>query len=1218
MKKALVLLLVLAIMLTGFYGKAKAITGASITASPNTAGSTAMYTISFSLSNPIPAGGFINVLFPSAFYVPTTISPASVLVTGAQPTNVTVSGNLITIYPSQPGGLSGGYNYMYIYNSSGIKNPTAGGTYTITLSTSVSGEASAYPQVSIASAVSNVTVNVNPLNVGSAADYSILFNPNIALTQNVDYIYVEFPAGSTIPSDIQNKYIQVNGQPCSYGSVSIVSGTKIQIRTPVPLTATYNASIFIPQSVGILNPPTAGTYTIKVSTSKETTPVDSNPYTLVGSNITNLYVSVSPPSAGVVANYTIQFMTGSSGALTTTSDWIKIVFPSGTVVPTNTSAGYISINGRSCTSRYVSGTTLTAYIPSTLNIPNSSWVYVSISDSFGIVNPTTTGGYYLKVSTSKDTIPATSNTYSIITSPPDFTISATPSSQTVNRGDSTTFTVTLTSQNGFNSSVSLSASGLPSGATASFSPSSLIPTGSSTLIVSTSASTPTGDYIITITASGGGVMHTAQVSLNVTSSTPPIWPMFRYNAQHTGRCTYDTSGNSGQLKWRYQTGSKVYSSPAVGLDGTIYVGSDDGYLYAIYPDGNQKWKYQINSAVRSSPAIGLDGTIYVGSDDGYLYATYPDGRLKWTFRTGSSVYSSPAIASDGTIYVGSEDGYLYAIYPDGRPKWTFGTGFAVHSSPVIASDGMIYVGSDGGYLYAIYPDGRLKWTFRTGSSVYSSPAIASDGTIYVGSVDKNLYAINPDGSLKWKYQTGYWVGSSPAIASDGTIYVGSVDKNLYAINPNGSRKWRYRVSGWVVSSPVISLDGTIYVGSVDHSLYAINPNGSLKWKYQTGYWIGSSPAITSDGTIYVGSADNYLYAIGGGVVSPDFSISTSPSSQSVTQGNSTGYTITLTAQNGFNSEVFLSATDLPTGVTSTFNPSSLTPTNSSTLTVSTSSSTPTGTCTITITASGGGKTHTATVTLNVQPASHNMHITSPAEGATITTSSFAVSGTFDSAPGTSNFKLVVTVGADTHTYNFTATGTTWGPVIVNMADFPSMVIGGSYTATLQASTQALSIPPYQTGVRTITWNPSNVTFFTLHIPSGWSLISVPFDTSATTLSCPLIYYFNGSAWLPETATLHPGRGYLVLSTTPASRDVILTGTPLSSPFSLPSPGSWQLIGNPFASPCTLSSTSPILLIYFFNSTTSTWQPADVNNLQPGMGYLVLTPSPGTFTFTINP
>ena len=177
---------------------------------------------------------------------------------------------------------------------------------------------------------------------------------------------------------------------------------------------------------------------------------------------------------------------------------------------------------------------------------------------------------------------------------------------------------------------------------------------------------------------------------------------------------------------------------------------------------------------------------------------------------------------------------------------------------------------------------------------------------------------------------------------------------------------------------------------------------------------------------------------------------------------------------------------------------------------------------------------------------------------------------------------------------------------------------------------SVTIPDANTGViitatasgKTSTSNSFDVAntqnSFSLHIPSEWSLISVPFDTDASLLSCQFVLSWDGSMWQLETLTLHPGRGYLVLSTTPTSRNVILTGTPLSSPFSLPSPGSWQLIGNPFASPCTLSSTSPILLIYFFDATSSTWQPADTNNLQPGMGYLVLTSSSGTFTFTVKP
>jgi outer membrane protein assembly factor BamB len=97
--------------------------------------------------------------------------------------------------------------------------------------------------------------------------------------------------------------------------------------------------------------------------------------------------------------------------------------------------------------------------------------------------------------------------------------------------------------------------------------------------------------------------------------------MFRYNAQHTGQCPYDTSNNNGTLKWKYQTGGWIIgSSPAIASNGTIYIGSNDNYLHAINPDGTLKWRYQTGGWIYSSPAIASDGTIYVGSDDGYLYA----------------------------------------------------------------------------------------------------------------------------------------------------------------------------------------------------------------------------------------------------------------------------------------------------------------------------------------------------------------------------------------------------------------------------------------------------------------------------------------------------------------------------------------------------------------------------------------------------------------------
>ena len=196
---------------------------------------------------------------------------------------------------------------------------------------------------------------------------------------------------------------------------------------------------------------------------------------------------------------------------------------------------------------------------------------------------------------------------------------------------------------------------------------------------------------------GHGAQRPGGNSRGLRAGSP--WPMFRQNPLHTGRGL--ASGAKGVKKWAFKTGSTMFSAPAIGPDGTIYVGSHDDYLYAINRDGTKKWAFQTSSAVSSSPAIGADGTIYVGSRDSYLYAINPDGTKKWGFKTGNEAFSSPAIGADGMIYVGSKDYHLYAINPGGTRKWAFKTGGGVDSSPAIGADGTIYVGSQDGNLYAI-------------------------------------------------------------------------------------------------------------------------------------------------------------------------------------------------------------------------------------------------------------------------------------------------------------------------------------------------------------------------------------------------------------------------------------------------------------------------------------------------------------------------------------
>ncbi len=335
-------------------------------------------------------------------------------------------------------------------------------------------------------------------------------------------------------------------------------------------------------------------------------------------------------------------------------------------------------------------------------------------------------------------------------------------------------------------------------------------------------------------------------------------------------------GNNGTNYYYLNNGTATPFSDAVGKELTsddretrsVALGDVDGDGYMDLLTGNHSgqrnrlyrrnmiwWKFKTGDYVSSSPTLGTDGTVYVGSWDKHLYAVNPDRTLKWKYLTDGEINSSPAQGPDGTIYVGSWDKHLYAVNADGTLRWKYPTNGDLNSSPAVGSDGTVYVGCDDRYLYAIKDDttnGTLKWKYKTGYYVNSSPAVGTDGTIYVGSDDRHLYAINADGTFKWKYRTRYYVSSSPVIGSDGVLYVGSSDKHLYAINADGTFKWKYKTDGYIYSSPATGMDGTIYVGSHDHHLHAVNPDGSPKWTYQTGDRVYSSPAIGDDGIIYVG------------------------------------------------------------------------------------------------------------------------------------------------------------------------------------------------------------------------------------------------------------------------------------------------------------------------------------------------------------------------------
>jgi outer membrane protein assembly factor BamB len=348
---------------------------------------------------------------------------------------------------------------------------------------------------------------------------------------------------------------------------------------------------------------------------------------------------------------------------------------------------------------------------------------------------------------------------------------------------------------------------------------------------------------------------------------PAAFPqnMFRGNPAHTG--VYDTEGprQLKGVKWAFQTGGPVVSSPTV-VDGVAYVGSDDKQLHAVdVATGKEKWKFATEGIVRSTPAV-VAGLVYFGSYDGVFYAVdAASGQLKWKFATPGErkfeakglhgytprtqtipdfwdLYLSSPAAADGVVYFGSGDGNCYALdAATGQLKWKFETKGVVHSSPALA-EGTVFFGSWDTYLYAVdAKTGQEKWKFKTGedpvnynqTGIQSSPAIV-DGVVYFGCRDFNVYAVDAaTGQEKWKYKIT-WVNASAAVV-DGSVYFGtSIPAFFIALDARtGKERFKFDAHTPVFSSPAIA-GGLAYFGSFNGSLYAVDlKDGKLAWEFQT-------------------------------------------------------------------------------------------------------------------------------------------------------------------------------------------------------------------------------------------------------------------------------------------------------------------------------------------------------------------------------------------------
>jgi len=225
------------------------------------------------------------------------------------------------------------------------------------------------------------------------------------------------------------------------------------------------------------------------------------------------------------------------------------------------------------------------------------------------------------------------------------------------------------------------------------------------------------------------------------------------------------------LLWSFFTLGDIVSSPAIGEDGTIYIGSTDEKLYALTPDGNEKWSVDVGGKIQSTPAIDENCVIYVTTTNGKICAIDESGNIEWVktpqpIGVTDEIYASPALSGNGKLYFPIFHHYLVAYNSSGGELgWWYtgdvvpaGPGVIDYSSPAIGKKGRIYFGSRAKQIYAViqtFPTPYFEWTKSTfGWAGSSSPAIGTDNEIYICDYSGRVYSISkPENEVKtnWVY-----------------------------------------------------------------------------------------------------------------------------------------------------------------------------------------------------------------------------------------------------------------------------------------------------------------------------------------------------------------------------------------------------------------------------------------------------------------------------------
>ncbi|MDK1031481.1 MAG: PQQ-binding-like beta-propeller repeat protein [Planctomycetia bacterium] len=345
------------------------------------------------------------------------------------------------------------------------------------------------------------------------------------------------------------------------------------------------------------------------------------------------------------------------------------------------------------------------------------------------------------------------------------------------------------------------------------------------------------------------------------------WPMFRGGQALLG-VSRSKVPDSPVLLWQFETGGAVESSAAI-VRGRVFVGSDDGKVYALdLAEGKKLWEYQTGGSVKSSPLV-IGGAVFVGSSDEHLYAIDADtGDLRWKYKTGKKILGGAnwTLSPEGNrlwILAGSYDGKLYCLdSQSGEEVWTYATSYFINGTVAVAGGKAIFGGCDKVIHVVSVADGSEILAVKPEDYMAASAALARNRA-YVGNFATELLCVDiVSGETDWTYSGAGSAFYSSAAVAEGKVVVGSRDKRVHCVSrKDGEKLWTFPTRGDVDSSPVIC-DGKVVVGSSDGRLYILRlSDGEEVWSYEIGGSISAYPAV-APGVIGIGSMDGSVYAFG--------------------------------------------------------------------------------------------------------------------------------------------------------------------------------------------------------------------------------------------------------------------------------------------------------------------------------------------------------------------